>query len=108
MSSSGSTPSPPSGVDSALAVPQSGVAFRNPRPFADPEDYKIWPYGSNPGISHLVVWLRTPVPIKSAEGHLSDESRALIEVFVQRTFVDRLADDLQQRLRIKSPGLRIG
>ncbi|KAJ5102549.1 hypothetical protein N7532_003078, partial [Penicillium argentinense] len=101
LSSTGSTPSPPSGDDSAPAVIQSGVPFRNPRPFADPEDYKIlrndWPYGLDAGISHLVVWLRTPIPVKSAEGHLTDESRALIEDFVQRTFVDRLADDPQQR-----------
>ncbi|KAJ5172387.1 hypothetical protein N7492_004980 [Penicillium capsulatum] len=72
-------------------------AFRNPRPFADPEDYKIlrndWPYGLTPGISHLVVWLRTPIPVRSEEGHLTDESRALIEGFVHKTFVARLARD---------------
>ncbi|KAJ5335949.1 hypothetical protein MYU51_020191 [Penicillium brevicompactum] len=71
------------------------AAFKNPCPFADPEDYKIlrndWPYGLTPGISHLVVWLRTPIPVQSGEGHLTDESRALINTFVQKTFVDRLA-----------------
>ncbi|KAJ5316554.1 hypothetical protein PENANT_c019G02704 [Penicillium antarcticum] len=80
------------------AVIQQGVfAFKNPRPFADPEDYKIlrndWPYGLTPGISHLVVWLRTPIPVESEEGYLTDESRLLIDTFVRRTFVDRLAGD---------------
>lgn len=105
-SSTGSTPSPasaPASPDTPAAI-QSGVgAFRNPRPFADPEDYKIlrndWPYGLDPGISHLIVWLRTPIPVKSGEGHLTDESRALIEDFVQRTFVDRLARDPQHRFQ---------
>lgn len=75
---------------------ESGT-FKNPRPFADPEDYKIlrndWPYGLTPGISHLVVWLRTPIAVRSEEGHLTDESRALIDGFVQKTFVARLTSD---------------
>ncbi|KGO77538.1 Protein of unknown function DUF3605 [Penicillium italicum] len=87
-----------SSTDSAI-IQQSGtpVTFKNPRPFADPEDYKIlrndWPYGLTPGISHLVVWLRTPIPVQSGEGHLTDESRAMINSFVRTTFVDRLAKD---------------
>jgi hypothetical protein len=91
-------PDPTTGIDSAV-IQQSGplAAFKNPRPFADPEDYKIlrndWPYGLTPGISHLVVWLRTPIPVQSGEGHLTDESRAMINGFVQKTFVDRLAKD---------------
>ncbi|KAF9884883.1 hypothetical protein FE257_000950 [Aspergillus nanangensis] len=71
--------------------------FNNPIPFADPSDYKIlrndWPYGVTPGISHLVVWLRTPVPVNAGKGDVTDESRALIEDFVRRTFVDRLAGE---------------
>ncbi|PWY71690.1 hypothetical protein BO70DRAFT_365091 [Aspergillus heteromorphus CBS 117.55] len=70
--------------------------FKNPTPFADPSDYKIlrndWPYGMSPGITHLVVWLRTPVAVKEENGDVTDESRALIEGFVQRTFVARIAD----------------
>ncbi|KAJ5720710.1 uncharacterized protein N7483_008644 [Penicillium malachiteum] len=73
------------------------LTFKNPQPFADPEDYKIlrndWPYGFEPGISHLVVWSRTPIPVASDEGHLTAESRALINGFVQRQFVQRLAED---------------
>lgn len=67
----------------------------NPVPFADPSDYKIlrndWPYGVAPGIVHLVVWLRTPIPAREDNGDLTDESRRLIEEFVGRTFVARLA-----------------
>ena len=95
-------PLPDSGIPTANgAVDQAGQAgpspFNNPRPFADADDYRIlrndWPYGLAPGISHLVVWLRTPIPVKSEEGHLTDESRALIEEFVKTKFVDRLAQD---------------
>lgn len=82
------------------SLPGSGIesgAFKNPCPFADPEDYKIlrndWPYGLTPGISHLVVWLRTPIAVRSEEGHLTEESRALIDDFVNKTFVGRLASD---------------
>lgn len=67
----------------------------NPIPFADPADYKIlrndWPYGFAPGITHLVVWLRTPIPTQGDGGDLTEGSRALIEDFVDRTFVARLA-----------------
>lgn len=76
------------------------IPYKNPRPFADPEDYRIlrndWPYGLSPGISHLVVWLRTPFEVKSEEGHLTDESRELIEEFVRKMFVDRLAEDVKR------------
>ncbi|KAJ5826390.1 hypothetical protein N7474_003528 [Penicillium riverlandense] len=101
-----STPTSPAGSESEgsnstatpTAAPAGTVfAFKNPVPFADPEDYKIlrndWPYGVSPGISHLVVWLRTPIAVKSYEGHLTDESRALIVDFVQKKFVARLAQD---------------
>ncbi|RAL13834.1 GIG1 family protein [Aspergillus homomorphus CBS 101889] len=79
------------------AAADSGPVFpyNNPTPFADPADYKIlrndWPYGMSPGIAHLVVWLRTPVAVNKTDGDLTPESRALIEGFVLRTFVGRLA-----------------
>lgn len=70
------------------------LPFANPIPFADPSDYKIlrndWPYGLAPGIVHLLVWLRTPVPVKENGGDLTEESRDLIEEFVKRVFVGRL------------------
>ncbi|PYI34257.1 hypothetical protein BP00DRAFT_390670 [Aspergillus indologenus CBS 114.80] len=84
--------------NTAAGVPaDSGPVFpyNNPTPFADPADYKIlrndWPYGLSPGIAHLVVWLRTPVAVDPHDGDLTPESRALIEGFVLRTFVGRLA-----------------
>ncbi|KAF4162738.1 hypothetical protein CNMCM6936_001714 [Aspergillus lentulus] len=79
----------------AVADSEPVFPYNNPIPFADPSDYKIlrndWPYGLAPGIAHLCVWLRTPVPVQEHGGDLTHESRALIEEFVQRTFVDRLA-----------------
>ncbi|KAL4920087.1 hypothetical protein BDW62DRAFT_177599 [Aspergillus aurantiobrunneus] len=73
------------------------AAFNSPIPFADPADYKIlrndWPYGLAKGISHLVVWSRTPIPVQDEKGVITKESHALIEDFVQRTFVDSLARD---------------
>lgn len=78
-----------------LQWPLSGPIPKNPRPFADPEDYRIlrndWPYGLSPGIEHLVVWLKTSIPVKS-EGYLTEESTALIESFVREKFVARLED----------------
>ncbi|KAL4803438.1 hypothetical protein BDV18DRAFT_163000 [Aspergillus unguis] len=78
------------------ATPTAGFTFKNPTPFADAADYKIlrndWPYGIAEGISHLVVWLRTPIAVKGdGKGMITEESRVLIEDFVQRTFVDRIA-----------------
>lgn len=68
--------------------------YVNPIPFADPADYKIllndWPYGVSPGITHLVAWIKTPVPVKEDGGDMTDDARRLIDAFVQRTFVDRL------------------
>lgn len=73
------------------------ASYNNPIPFADPADYKIlrndWPYGFAPGISHFVVWLRTPIPTQGEGGDLTDGARALIEDFVNRTFVARLAQE---------------
>jgi hypothetical protein len=63
-------------------------------PFADPSDYKIllndWPYGWEPGLRHIVVWLKPRIPTDPKTGDLTPESRALIEGFVQKTFVEPL------------------
>ncbi|KAL4933302.1 GIG1 family protein [Aspergillus undulatus] len=72
----------------------SPLTFSNPTPFADASDYKIlrndWPYGLAAGITHLVVWSRTPIAVRGEDGVITEESRALIEEFVQRVFVKRL------------------
>ncbi|GKZ30659.1 hypothetical protein AbraIFM66950_009857 [Aspergillus brasiliensis] len=94
-SSSTTTPSSSTPTSSESTTTTTIFPYKNPIPFADPSDYKIlrndWPYGLAPGISHIVVWLRTPVAVKEENGDVTDESRALIEAFVQRTFVDAVA-----------------
>ncbi|KAL3463926.1 hypothetical protein BJX64DRAFT_286887 [Aspergillus heterothallicus] len=93
--------------ESDSSGPPPPPAFNNPIPFADPADYKIlrndWPYGLAKGISHLVVWSRTPIPVKDADGVITEESYALIEEFVQRTFVDRLARDNESKTLFPDP-----
>ena len=74
---------------------------KNPAPFADSADYKIlrndWPYGCEPGIHHLVVWMKTRVPVRPEDGSLIPESSALIDGFVKKTFVDPLTRDEKER-----------
>ncbi|KAF2757534.1 hypothetical protein EJ05DRAFT_501065 [Pseudovirgaria hyperparasitica] len=58
-------------------------------PFASPEDYRIvrndWPYGTFPENKHLVVWLKSRIPVNE-DGDPTAESRALIDDFVDTTF----------------------
>jgi hypothetical protein len=68
-------------------------------PFADPRDYAIlpndWPYGFEPGITHLLVWSKTPIPTdleEGGKGDLIEESRRVIEKFVECVFVGQLAE----------------
>jgi hypothetical protein len=71
-------------------------------PFADPSDYKAlindWPYALEPGITHLVVWSRTPIPVDSINGDLTPESRANVQSFVQRYFIDTLGPEGSDRV----------
>ncbi|EED19778.1 conserved hypothetical protein [Talaromyces stipitatus ATCC 10500] len=80
-----------------VETPIPEIPFKNPTPFADPSDYKVlrndWPYGVTPDITHIVVWSKTPIATKPENGDVTDESRALIEGFVDRTFVQRLEKD---------------
>ncbi|UKZ81215.1 hypothetical protein TrVFT333_008987 [Trichoderma virens FT-333] len=52
-------------------------------PFTAASDYKVllndWPYGLAPGITHIVVWSRTPIPTDPESGDLTAESRARVE-----------------------------
>ena len=63
-------------------------------PFTDPSDYKIllndWPYGFTSDVTHIVVWSKIPIPEQKPEGHLTPETDALIERYVQRTFLEPL------------------
>lgn len=73
------------------------IKYNNPTPFADASDFRVlrndWPYGLTPDIRHIVVWSKTPIATKPENGDVTDESRALIEAFVDRTFVRRLQSD---------------
>ncbi|KAL2127494.1 hypothetical protein VTI74DRAFT_10637 [Chaetomium olivicolor] len=63
-------------------------------PFADRSDYRVlindWPYGFAPGITHIVVWSRTPIATDDTVGDMTPESRKIVGDFVKRYFVDRL------------------
>ena len=66
----------------------------NPTPFADERDFAVlpndWPYGLSPGIVHLLVWTKTPIPVDAEKGDVTPESRRLIVEFVERHFVKDL------------------
>ena len=80
-------------------------AYQSAIPFADPRDYRIlrndWPYGFTPDITHLVVWLKPPIPVDSGTGDLTPKSRTLIEDFVRRNFVKRLAREGRAEDRVQ-------
>ncbi|KAK2612243.1 hypothetical protein QQS21_001669 [Conoideocrella luteorostrata] len=64
--------------------PSGDEAFKNP------EDYKIlrndWPYGIDTDITHLVVWTKFPFEVDPATDMVSQDTRRLIEEFVNATF----------------------
>ncbi|KAI6716065.1 hypothetical protein JHW43_001323 [Diplocarpon mali] len=66
--------------------------YTSPIPFTSPSDFKIltndWPYGLKDGITHLVVWSKTPIPVDEDTGDVTEESRRIIGEFVRRTFGD--------------------
>lgn len=51
-----------------------------------------WTYAVTPGISHIVVWSKKPLPV-DAEGALTVEGRKLVEDFVKREFRDKAGED---------------
>ncbi|KUL85995.1 hypothetical protein ZTR_06547 [Talaromyces verruculosus] len=80
-----------------METPIPEIPYKNVVPFADSSDFKIlrndWPYGITPDVTHIVVWSKTPIATKPENGDVTDESRAMIEGFVDRTFVQRLQKD---------------
>jgi hypothetical protein len=46
-----------------------------------------WPYGFESGITHLVVWTKTPIQTDEIRGDVTLPSRQIIEDFVRRYFV---------------------
>ncbi|EFR03470.1 hypothetical protein MGYG_06468 [Nannizzia gypsea CBS 118893] len=74
-----------------------GFEYQNETPFAHPADYKIlrndWPYGLDHNIVHLVVWLKTRIPVEEdGQGGPTEESRKLIEQFVDKTFTQKIME----------------
>lgn len=71
-------------------------------PFGDPSDYSIlindWPYGLDPEIRHIVVWLRTSIATDPDTGDMTPQSRAACEAFIKRQFVDRLGPGGEDRV----------
>ncbi len=62
-------------------------------PLTSPHDFKIlpndWPYAFEPGITHLVVWLKHRLPVQQGaeeEGDLTPQARALVDAFVEERF----------------------
>lgn len=68
---------------------------RSTTPFADPGDYLIlrndWPYAFEPGIRHIVVWLKQRLPV-DADGALNDEGRSLVDDFIRREFREKAGE----------------
>ncbi|CAD6565572.1 MAG: hypothetical protein ASARMPRED_007335 [Alectoria sarmentosa] len=68
---------------------------KNTIPFVDPTDYKVllnhWPYGFTSDVTHIVIWSKIRIPEQKPKGNLTPESVALVQGFVQRTFVEPLS-----------------
>ncbi|KAK0710890.1 hypothetical protein B0H67DRAFT_494201, partial [Lasiosphaeris hirsuta] len=71
-------------------------------PFEEPSDFEVllndWPYGFVPGITHIVVWTRTTIPIDLDKGDLTPESRKLVADFIERHFVDSLGPGGEEKV----------
>lgn len=71
-------------------------------PFGDPSDYHVllndWPYGLEPDITHIVVWLRTLIPTDPDTGDMTTESRETIGRFVKQYFADTLGPGGEDRV----------
>jgi hypothetical protein len=69
---------------------------RSATPFEDPEDYKIlrndWTYAFEPGVRHIVVWLKQRLPV-DGEGALNDEGRRIVKDFVKREFREKAEEE---------------
>lgn len=77
-------------------TPKTGV------PFADRSDYRIlindWPYGLEPGIKHVCVWLKVRLPVDDVDGDLTPEGKKMVVDFVGKTFVEGLGVQGQDRV----------
>lgn len=69
---------------------------KNVTPFADTADYKIlrndWTYAFEPGIRHIVVWLKQRLPVDD-DGALNEKGRWLVNDFVSTEFRRKAGED---------------
>ncbi|KAL9120418.1 MAG: hypothetical protein Q9187_003028 [Circinaria calcarea] len=90
----------------SVSTESMGPTFRcaSTAPLSNPDDYKIlrndWPYGLATDITHLVVWLKHRLPTNGPEGDLAENARQRIQEFVQKEFVDKLANDNDSNTRV--------
>lgn len=61
-----------------------------------------WPYALDPEISHVVVWSKTPIAVDDEKGDVTDESRAVIEAFVERFFTKKLEGNAERVMWFKN------
>ena len=82
--------------DSSITTPDAQFRPKSSIPFDHRDDYRIlrndWPYAVPSDVCHLVVWLKTPFESTRPDGHLTPASRAQIQAFVERQFVEPMKD----------------
>jgi hypothetical protein len=66
-------------------------------PFSSPDDMKVlyndWPYGIDPRIVHLVVWVKFDIEDDSTTGYLTPEANDQIQDYVDKMFASQMDPD---------------
>jgi hypothetical protein len=96
----------------SLANPDGPLKFaaKSDTPFVERSDYRIlindWPYGLEPGIRHVCVWLKNRLPVDSHLGALLPKGTEMCRKFVEDTFVKPLGVEGQDKVQwFKNPTL---
>ena len=83
------------------------VLAQGKTPFECPSDVKIlwndWPYGIDARIVHLVVWCKFELEDDEETGDLTVEARALVDRYVDETFVSKVGRENVSLLRLFPP-----
>ncbi|KAK5135568.1 hypothetical protein LTR08_005048 [Meristemomyces frigidus] len=78
-------------------------AHKSDVPFAERGDYTVlpndWPYDFEKGITHVLVWTKTPIETDSDKGDVTPNSRRLIEEFVSAHFGRALGEGGDERVQ---------
>lgn len=64
--------------------------------------YNDWPYAMVPGMRHICVWSKVPIPTDPATGDLTPESRKMIQNYVDKMFIDQLTIEPEKVLWFKN------